>query len=201
MRITAMSLPATVLVVGVLGGLEGQSHAEHTKSPATDVAVVDAGRRRSALSTGDLALTGSPRALRAVPSLAISSTGDIMLVEPARIEPFLSASDITAAVAPHAAEIEHCYVARLAAGGHLSGRVDLTLAITRDGNLHAIHTSAPGATRAAASKLDACIRTAVEGLQFPARRNDTTAVVPYLFQKTDAPDAGPQLSCWSPKGC
>ena len=47
----------------------------------------------------------------------------------------------------------------------------------------------------------ACIREAVEVVKFPARRNDTTAIVPYFFQHTNTPGGGPQLSCWDPKGC
>ena len=47
----------------------------------------------------------------------------------------------------------------------------------------------------------ACIREAVEVVHFPARRNDTTAIVPYFFQHTNTLGGGPQPSCWDPKGC
>ena len=33
------------------------------------------------------------------------------------------------------------------------------------------------------------------------RKTFTTATIPYFFQRTAAPNAGPQLSCWDPKGC
>jgi hypothetical protein len=50
-------------------------------------------------------------------------------------------------------------------------------------------------------KLAACVRATLDDVQFPARRNETIAVVPYFFQKTVARNAGPQLSCWNAKGC
>jgi hypothetical protein len=194
------------LIVGMLGGLEGPARAEPRKPAVGHVAAADA-RTGPALSTGDLGLTGTARALRLTPVLEINSAGDIAVVAPARtsspgpVERFLSPGDITAAVAPHATDVEQCYRERLDAGAHLAGRLDVTLSIARDGTLLDVRTAAAGASRATARKIEACVRTAVEGVQFPARRNDTTGVLPYVFQKTDASDAGPQLSCWSPKGC
>jgi len=46
--------------------------------------------------------------------------------------------------------------------------------------------------------IDACVQATVT---FPARRTWTTATVPYFLLHTDAPNAGPQLSCWDPNGC
>ena len=45
------------------------------------------------------------------------------------------------------------------------------------------------------------MKALVSELTFPARRSPTTAVIPYFYQHTAAPNAGPQLSCWDPKGC
>jgi hypothetical protein len=45
------------------------------------------------------------------------------------------------------------------------------------------------------------VRHAVEAVTFPARRTYTTATVPYFFQRTAAPNAGPQESCWNERGC
>jgi hypothetical protein len=45
------------------------------------------------------------------------------------------------------------------------------------------------------------VRASLDTLRFPQRRAETTAVIPYFFQHTWAPNSGPQESCWSPKGC
>jgi len=119
---------------------------------------------------------------------------------PPRTAAFLEARDVAALVTPHAPQIERCYLDRVASarrGGHL----DLTFVIGRDGSIVSLHAAADRLPIRAAPQVEACVRRAVDTLRFPARRNDTTAVVPYYFLKTDAPDAGPQLSCWSPKGC
>jgi hypothetical protein len=182
MRISALS--SLVLLVAAAGA----AHAEHKHSTTTrEVAAlaetaraVRAERGPVTFSAGTLALTGPAR--------------------PARKEPFLSTTDVTAGVAPHISEIEHCYLDRVGTaprGGHL----DLTLEIARDGFLISVHAAASGVPANTTHKIEACIREIVETVQFPARRNDTTAVVPYLFQKTAAPGAGPILSCWSAQGC
>jgi hypothetical protein len=186
MRISALS---SVLL---LGSLLGSAHADRKDRPPAHPAVAlgpvrgdrpDHADRAPSLSTGDLALTGPARSAR-----------------PARPDLFLTAGEITTHVAPHASEIERCYLDRLGdarRGGHL----DLTLVITRDGGVLSLKAAASGLPVKTARKVEACIREIVETMQFPARRNDTTAVVPYVFQKTDAPGTGPLLSCWNPKGC
>jgi hypothetical protein len=62
-----------------------------------------------------------------------------------------------------------------------------------------LSATAPGWSRAATRKLEACVHAAVAAVEFPARRNDTTAIVPYVFHRT--PGAAPIPSCWSAKGC
>jgi len=108
--------------------------------------------------------------------------------------------DVSEIIAQRGAEIEHCYIDALGAARR-GGRLDLMFVIARDGHVVSLDSAAPGVPVVAAHHLHECLRTAVEALQFPARRNDTTAVVPYYFQRTDAPNAGPQLSCWNPRGC
>jgi hypothetical protein len=184
MRISALS---SVLL---LGGLLGSAHADRKDHPPANPAVAALGPVR-----GD-----RPARADRVPSL---STGDLALTGPARSarpDLFLTAGEITTHVAPHASEIERCYLDHLGdarRGGHL----DLTLVITRDGGVLSLKAAASGLPVKTARKVEACIREIVETVQFPTRRNDTTAVVPYVFQKTDAPGAGPLLSCWNPKGC
>jgi hypothetical protein len=183
MRISALS---SVLL---LGSLLGSAHADRKDHSPANPTVATLGPVRGdrpdravppSLSTGDLALTGP--------------------AHPGRLDPFLTAREITTHVAPHASEIERCYLDRRSdarRGGHL----DLTLVIARDGSVLSLKAAASGLPAKTARKVEACIREIVETVQFPVRRNDTTAVVPYVFQKTDAPGTGPVLSCWNPKGC
>lgn len=114
--------------------------------------------------------------------------------------PSLSLADITARVKPVSAEINRCYLGAAAnarGGGHLV----VQLAIHRRGKLEAVSVSTPGLPAKVAREIEACVRGVVAPLEFPARRASTTAVVPYYFQRTAAAGAGPQLSCWSRRGC
>ncbi|HMG53541.1 MAG TPA: hypothetical protein VK601_08660 [Kofleriaceae bacterium] len=172
MRIKALSGSLTsLLVVGVLGA---PAHAEPERVAA---ATVPAG---ASLSTGELRLTGAARS--------------------ARKDAFLDARAVAAEVRPYAPEIERCYVDHLD-DVRRAGRLDLTLVIGRDGYLVSLAASAPGLPSRAANRVVSCIRDAIQVLHFPARRNDTTAIVPYYFQHTETAGGGPQLSCWNPKGC
>jgi hypothetical protein len=117
-----------------------------------------------------------------------------------RKQPFLEAHDVAALVSPHGAGIERCYFAGVGALTHAS-RLDLTLVIARDGRVRSVKAAAPGLRGGAAREVTRCVRDQLDDVQFPARRNDTTAVVPFVFHKTEAPDAGPQLSCWRARGC
>lgn len=114
-----------------------------------------------------------------------------------RAPAFLEADDIGPVVAPIAQDIERCYVGKLGRAGHL----DLTLVIGHDGELITLRATAKGLSMEAARKVEACAGVSLAQLRFPARRNDTTAVVPYYFQRTQAPGAGPQPSCYSARGC
>jgi hypothetical protein len=171
----------------LLGGLIGSAHADRKADAHTSPSVATLGPapgdhvvRSPGLTTGDLPLTG--------------------LLRPARAEPDLTAGEINRHVAPHAPQIERCYLERLGEFRH-GGRLELTLVIARDGNVLSLRASASGLPAKTVRKVEACIREIVETVQFPTRRVDTTAVVPYVFQKTDVPDAGPLQSCWNPRGC
>ena len=97
------------------------------------------------------------------------------------------------------AAIAQCYVATVGEG--VGGRLDVTLTIHRKGLIDHVDVRAPGVDAKLVTKIDACVRTALEGVTFPSRKVGTTAVIPYLWQKTVAAGAGPQESCWNPKGC
>ena len=111
----------------------------------------------------------------------------------------LSLADIDAKVKPVSAEISKCYLD--AAGAERGGQLTVHLAIHRRGKLDSVTVATPGLPVKVARKIETCVRGLVEALEFPARRTSTTAVIPYHFQRTEAPNAGPQLSCWNPRGC
>lgn len=112
----------------------------------------------------------------------------------------LSQGEIEAQIRPLSAEISRCYVDAAAAvrGG---GQLRVELAIHRRGKLDAVAVATPGLPAKVALRIESCVRGVVAPLEFPARRTSTTAVIPFFFQRTDAPNAGPQLSCWNPRGC
>jgi len=169
------------LLVGALGGL---AHAEHKAGPT--VAAIEQRRVTRAQLTGELHL--------AAPVAAAPEA------RPARLAGFLEASDVTAQVAPRAAELERCYLSHIT-DARDAGHLDVLFEIGRDGRVRSIATAAGSLSPTATRQVTSCIQAIARTVQFPARRNDTTVVLPYYFQKTAAPNAGPQLSCWSPQGC
>lgn len=112
----------------------------------------------------------------------------------------LSLVDIHAKVKPVSNDIGQCYL-DAAANVRGAGQLVVQLAIHRTGTLDGVTVQTPGLDRKRSLQIESCVRDVVGALEFPARRTSTTAVVPYFFQHTDAPNAGPQLSCWNPRGC
>ncbi|HEV7558532.1 MAG TPA: hypothetical protein VGO00_23845 [Kofleriaceae bacterium] len=117
-----------------------------------------------------------------------------------RKERTLEPVEVEAHVKPYLTEIEKCYVG---AAGEIrgAGKLELDLVIHRDGSVLSLKVATPGLAMRQSQRVETCVRTAVENVKFPMRRDFTTAIVPYFFQKTMAPNAGPIQSCWSPKGC
>jgi hypothetical protein len=111
----------------------------------------------------------------------------------------LGPSEVRTHLADADAAIAQCYVA--AVGQGVGGRLEVTLTIHRKGIIDHVDVRAPGVAAKLVTKIDACVRTALEGVTFPSRKVGTTAVIPYVWQKTVAAGAGPQESCWNPKGC
>jgi hypothetical protein len=112
----------------------------------------------------------------------------------------LSSAAVTEEVNAVYPELRRCYV-DLAGDVRGAGHLDVTLGIARHGSVFSVEVATPNLPRWLAKKIDTCVRTAVADLRFPVSRRDTTAVVPFFFQRTWAPGAGPQLSCWNPNGC
>ncbi|HEY6179374.1 MAG TPA: hypothetical protein VIX73_33195 [Kofleriaceae bacterium] len=163
----------------VTAALVAPAHADRKDIKADRVAAATAGTERTGaqLSTGRLDITG-----------------------PARKDVFLEASEVAAEVRPYSPAIERCYLERLGDVRH-AGRLDLTFVIGRDGHVVSLGAKAPGLPARTVERVSSCIHEAIDGLVFPVRRSDTTAIVPYYFQHTNTPGGGPQLSCWKPKGC
>jgi hypothetical protein len=97
--------------------------------------------------------------------------------------------------------IKACYFehGRVARGA--TGELALKLIVHRGGHIHDVSIDAPGVTGKQLRKLENCIRLQVMGWHFPVRRDFTTAILPYYFLYLDVPGAGPQYSCWNPRGC
>jgi hypothetical protein len=161
----------------LLGALAAPARAEHKDAAQPRERVTAAAA--AAVRTGEVGLTGARAARR-----------DLVL----------EASEVAAEVRPYAPDIERCYTDRLDDIRH-AGRLALTFVIGRDGHVVSLDAAAPGLPTRTVHQMAACIREVVDPIHFPARRADTTAVVPYLFQHTNAPGGGPQFSCWNPKGC
>jgi hypothetical protein len=217
MRISALSL---LVMLGVPGGVANAERArpsQVSKADAIRDARATADRVAAALDPGEFAITGASHretaAIRAVvgaphatsldPGTRTVPADDLLhatSLEPAHKEPALTASDVFALVAPHGPEIERCYMDAVGESRR-GGRLDLRFVIARDGEVLALHAAASTLPARMLRNVETCIRSEVQAVRFPERRNDTTAVVPYVFQRTEAPNSGPQLSCWNPKGC
>jgi hypothetical protein len=136
--------------------------------------------------------------MRTWPALAILLAAATAAADP---KPHaLSTADVTAQLAPIADDIQRCYLDR-AAEIKGAGKLDLVLTVTRRGVIESLAIKMPGLPAKLAKQIDGCIRPLVEPVAFPARRTFTTATIPFFFQHTAAPGAGPQLSCWDAAGC
>ena len=112
----------------------------------------------------------------------------------------LDASEIHAQLRPFAGAIEHCYIDRTA-NIYGAGHLELVLDVSRYGIVEHVAVKTPGLSAKLAKDVDGCVHTALAALTFPAKRTSTAITVPYFFERTAAPNAGPQLSCWNPRGC
>jgi hypothetical protein len=102
----------------------------------------------------------------------------------------ISAKDLHKYFEPYVPAVRDCYAAN-ASGPQATGNLRLELVIHRDGSVFKFGFAAPGVTGAWLRKLDGCLRALSETWHFPVRRGFTTAVLPFVFQRTTAPGAGP----------
>lgn len=119
---------------------------------------------------------------------------------PATTDRTLSAAEVSTRMRAFDAEIGGCYH-RIAGAVRGAGHLDIRLDIHRTGAVDAIDVATPGLSTRTSLAIARCVKTTLAGTTFPARKSPTIAVVPYFYQRTAAPGAGPQLSCWNPRGC
>ena len=109
----------------------------------------------------------------------------------------MSATEVGNYFEPYAAGTRACYFRNARSGGELK----LDMIVHRDGSVFALRVATPDVNKRASRAIDACIQKLATAWHFPPRPGFTHAVVPFLFQKTDARGAGPIPSCWSARGC
>ncbi len=97
--------------------------------------------------------------------------------------------------------IRACYFDHGRASKTATGELAIKVVIHRNGNVHEVTLDAPGVRGMHLRKLEGCVRLQVVGWGFPVRRDFTTVVLPYYFMYLAPPGAGPQYSCWNPRGC
>jgi hypothetical protein len=112
----------------------------------------------------------------------------------------LTAAEVQRYFAPYLPEIRDCYLAN-ARGKDVTGALRLELIIHPNGSMYRFGFAAPGVRPPWSGKLDSCLRALAASWHLPERKGFTTAVVPFYFQRTSAPGAGPIESCWDARGC
>lgn len=117
------------------------------------------------------------------------------------VERSLTAADIEYYAAPYLPAIKACYVEHGRPAPGSTGELALNLAIHRDGGITGVTIEAPGVRGRWLRELTRCVRTQVATWHFPVRRDPTTAILPYYFLHLNIRGAGPQPSCWNPRGC
>ena len=111
----------------------------------------------------------------------------------------LTAKELATYFEPYVADVRGCYLA--SATKEATGALRLELVIHRNGMVEQFAFAAPGITARPLAHLDDCLRALAKTWHFPERRGFTSAVIPFLFQRTNVPGAGPIESCWDPRGC
>lgn len=105
----------------------------------------------------------------------------------------IDASDLKKYFAPYVSGVKDCYVAS-SRERTATGVLRLELVIRPDGTVNRFAFKAPGIIGAPLRLLDSCLRARSETWHFPVRRGFTTAIIPFQFQLTYAPGAGPKAT-------
>lgn len=126
--------------------------------------------------------------------LLVGSTASAETIAPPARD--LTVGEVKAEVMPHSDAIGACYV-----GAGAAGELRIVLTVSRQGAVRELDVVTPGLPAKQAKRIDSCIRPLLHDVKFPARKTTTTATLPFYYQRTAAPGAGPQPSCWDAKGC
>ena len=113
----------------------------------------------------------------------------------------LSADQVERYASVYYSAIRSCYFEHGLAAKTATGELSVKLTVHRDGYVKDVAVEAPGVRGQHLRKLTRCIRPQVVTWHFPVRRDFTTAILPYYFLSLNLPGAGPQYSCWNPRGC
>jgi len=105
----------------------------------------------------------------------------------------IDAKELKKYFTPYVPGVKDCYVANTKAH-EVDGTLRLELVIHPAGNVHRFGFQAPRLKGTPLRKLDKCLRELSETWHFPQRRGFTTAVLPFKFQRTFAPGAGPKAT-------
>lgn len=95
--------------------------------------------------------------------------------------------------APYVGGVKDCYAA-ISHERTATGVLRLEVVIRPDGTVMKFGFKAPGIIGPPLRILDGCLRSLSSTWHFPVRRGFTTAVLPFQFQRTYAPGAGPKAS-------
>lgn len=95
--------------------------------------------------------------------------------------------------------VRDCYAASAQDVRSATGEMTLQLIVLRGGGAIVERLDAPGIFGKRLGALTSCVRQEVDRWHFPIARNDTVAIIPYVFHKVR--EAGPFESCWNPRGC
>ena len=115
-------------------------------------------------------------------------------------KPSLTAKELETYFEPYVPEVKKCWLTH-AKGPDVKGELRLELVIHNHGHVRRFAFMAPGVVGKPLARLDACLRKLSKKWSFPQRGGFTTAVIPFYYQRTNAPGAGPEGTCRTKRGC
>jgi hypothetical protein len=130
--------------------------------------------------------------------VVVATTAAVGAESPAPPERFLTAKEIETGMAPHVEAIGTCFKKHALGKKGVTGEVRLEMVVAPSGRIHRLRIVAPGVS---GSRFQSCVEKALEAAWFANKSRYTTAVIPFLFVRTQAPGAGPLMSCWRKTGC
>ncbi len=143
--------------------------------------------------------------MRSLVLLVAIGLGIVACPQPAHAQPkpgsiderTLTAAELGRYIEPYVPAIRACYLTHTR-GRSPSAALRLEIIVHRDGSVWKLGVVAPGVK---GRRLEACVQKLAQSWHFPVRAGFTTAVIPFFFQRTRAPGAGPQPGCVSARGC